>query len=98
MARANGQGDIAGVARGGPRLLVVLDRLNPAERIAFVQHYTFAVSFEEIGSIVGRSPVAARQLASRARRRVQGVGTASRSRPYPETRVVGGMPSTGILG
>jgi len=58
MARAKGQGDIAGVARGGLALLVVLDRLNAAERIAFVLHDTFAVSFEEIGSIVDRSPVA----------------------------------------
>jgi len=56
----------------GPALLVVLDRLTPAERLAFVLHDMFAVSFEEIASIVGRSPGAARQLASRARRRVQG--------------------------
>jgi RNA polymerase sigma factor (sigma-70 family) len=56
----------------GLALLVVLDRLNPAERLAFVLHDLFAMSFEEIGSIVGRSPAAARQLASRARRRVQG--------------------------
>jgi len=56
----------------GLALLVVLDRLNPPERLAFVLHDLFAVSFEEIGSIVGRSPAAARQLASRARRRVQG--------------------------
>jgi hypothetical protein len=51
---------------------VVLDRLNPAERLAFVLHEMFAVSFDEIATIVGRSPDAARQLASRARRRVQG--------------------------
>jgi len=57
----------------GLALLVVLDTLTPAERIAFVLHDTFAVSFEQIGSIVGRSPAAARQLASRARRRVQGI-------------------------
>jgi hypothetical protein len=57
----------------GLTLLVVLDRLTPAERIAFVLHDMFAVSFDEIASIIGRSPSAARQLASRARRRVQGV-------------------------
>ncbi|MGH2754313.1 MAG: sigma-70 family RNA polymerase sigma factor [Actinomycetota bacterium] len=56
----------------GLALLVVLDTLNPAERLAFVLHDMFAVSFEEIGHIVGRSPTAARQLASRARRRVRG--------------------------
>ena len=56
----------------GLALLVVLDRLAPAERLAFVLHDMFAVSFEEIGPIVGRSPEAARQLASRARRRVRG--------------------------
>jgi RNA polymerase sigma-70 factor (ECF subfamily) len=55
----------------GLALLVVLDTLVPAERLAFVLHDIFAVSFEEIASIVGRTPVAARQLASRARRRVQ---------------------------
>jgi len=59
----------------GLALLVVLDRLAPAERLAFVLHDIFAVSFDEIASIVGRSPAAARQLASRARRRVQGAGT-----------------------
>jgi RNA polymerase sigma-70 factor (ECF subfamily) len=56
----------------GLALLVVLDTLDPAERIAFVLHDMFAVSFDEIAAIVGRSPAAARQLASRARRRVQG--------------------------
>jgi RNA polymerase sigma-70 factor (ECF subfamily) len=53
-------------------LLVVLDTLTPAERLAFVLHDLFGVSFDEIAPIVGRSPAAARQLASRARRRVQG--------------------------
>ena len=57
----------------GPALLVVLDTLPPAERLAFVLHDLFAVPFDEIADIVGRSPAAARQLASRARRRVQGV-------------------------
>lgn len=56
----------------GLALLVVLDTLAPAERLAFVLHDVFAVPFEEIGRIVERSPAAARQLASRARRRVQG--------------------------
>jgi RNA polymerase sigma-70 factor (ECF subfamily) len=51
---------------------VVLDTLAPAERVAFVLQDLFAVPFEEIAPLVGRSPVAARQLASRARRRVQG--------------------------
>jgi RNA polymerase sigma factor (sigma-70 family) len=53
-------------------LLVVLETLAPAERLAFVLHDMFAVPFEEIAPIVGRTPSAARQLASRARRRVQG--------------------------
>src|SRR4029077_10986911 len=55
----------------GLALLVVLDTLTPAERLAFVLHDMFAVPFEEIAPIVERSPVATRQLASRARRRVQ---------------------------
>ncbi|MET3292421.1 UNVERIFIED_CONTAM: RNA polymerase sigma factor (sigma-70 family) [Brevibacillus sp. OAP136] len=56
----------------GLAMLVVLGRLNPAERIAFVLHDIFALSFTEIAPIVGRNEAAARQLASRARRRVQG--------------------------
>jgi RNA polymerase sigma-70 factor (ECF subfamily) len=60
-------GDSVGLA-----LLVVLDSLTPAERVAFVLHDVFAVPFDEIAPIVGRTPTAARQLASRARRRVQG--------------------------
>jgi RNA polymerase sigma factor (sigma-70 family) len=59
----------------GLALLVVLDTLAPAERLAFVLHDMFAVPYGEIAAIVGRSPAAARQLASRARRRVQGAGT-----------------------
>jgi RNA polymerase sigma-70 factor (ECF subfamily) len=58
----------------GLALLVVLDRLTPAERLAFVLHDMFAVPFEEIAPIVGRSAEATRQLASRARRRVRGGG------------------------
>ena len=60
----------------GMALLVVLEKLAPAERVAFVLHDMFAVPFEEIGPILDRSPAAARQLASRARRRVQGGETA----------------------
>jgi RNA polymerase sigma-70 factor (ECF subfamily) len=56
----------------GAALLVVLETLAPAERLAFVLHDMFAVPFEEIAPIVGRTPAAARQLASRGRRRVQG--------------------------
>ena len=58
----------------GLALLVVLETLAPAERLAFVLHDMFAVPFEEIAPIVDRSPTAARQLASRARRRVHGMG------------------------
>jgi RNA polymerase sigma factor (sigma-70 family) len=56
----------------GPALMVVLDTLTPAERLAFVLHDIFAVPFDDIAPILERSPVATRQLASRARRRVQG--------------------------
>lgn len=56
----------------GLALLVVLETLGPAERLAFVLHDLFAVPFDDIAPIVGRTPTAARQLASRARRRVQG--------------------------
>jgi|SRR5215510_10280590 len=59
----------------GLALLVVLEKLAPAERLAFVLHDMFGVSFDEIAPIVGRSSTAARQLASRARRRVQGTST-----------------------
>jgi RNA polymerase sigma-70 factor (ECF subfamily) len=56
----------------GLALLVVLDTLPPAERVAFVLHDTFGLPFDEIAAITGRSPAAARQLASRARRRISG--------------------------
>jgi RNA polymerase sigma factor (sigma-70 family) len=59
----------------GVALLVVLDAMAPAERLAFVLHDVFAVPFEEIASTLGRSPAATRQLASRGRRRVQGPRT-----------------------
>jgi RNA polymerase sigma-70 factor, ECF subfamily len=61
----------------GPALLVVLDALTPPERLAFVLHDMFGVPFDEIAPIVERSPSAARQLASRARRRVRGVDAAT---------------------
>ncbi len=65
--------DEALIADGvGLALYVVLETLNPAERLAFVLHDMFAMPYDEIAAIVGRSPEAARQLASRARRRVQG--------------------------
>ncbi|WP_369375861.1 sigma-70 family RNA polymerase sigma factor [Streptomyces sp. cg36] len=60
----------------GPALLVVLDTLSPAERLAFVLHDMFAVPFDDIAPVVGRSTIATRQLASRARRRVQGAEAA----------------------
>ena len=60
----------------GLALLVVLEMLSPAERLAFVLHDIFAVPFDEIAQVVGRSPAAARKLASRARRRVQGAASA----------------------
>ncbi|MDJ1131928.1 sigma-70 family RNA polymerase sigma factor [Streptomyces iconiensis] len=59
----------------GLALLVVLETLTPAERLAFVLHDTFAVPFDDIAPMLGRTPAATRQLASRARRRVRGVGT-----------------------
>jgi RNA polymerase sigma-70 factor (ECF subfamily) len=65
----------------GLALLVVLETLTPAERLAFVLHDMFGVPFEEIGEIVDRSPAAARQLASRARRRVRGAA------PQPDSDV-----------
>jgi RNA polymerase sigma factor (sigma-70 family) len=61
----------------GLAMLVVLETLTPAERVAFVLHDMFAVPFDEVGEIVGRSTDATRQLASRARRRVQGASTVS---------------------
>jgi RNA polymerase sigma factor (sigma-70 family) len=63
----------------GLALLVVLETLAPAERLAFVLHDMFDLSFDEIARITGKSPASARQLASRARRRVQGVPKASRA-------------------
>jgi len=93
--------DLAGAADGsGPEnqavladsvglaLLVVLDTLSPAERLAFVLHDMFAMPFEEIAPIVDRSPAATRKLASRARQRVQGADTAPDSDPTRQREVV----------
>jgi RNA polymerase sigma-70 factor (ECF subfamily) len=72
----------------GLAMLAVLQRLAPAERVAFVLHDVFGVSFEEIAGIVGRSPVAARQLASRGRRRVQGASEEGRAADLARHREV----------
>ncbi|WP_406089166.1 sigma-70 family RNA polymerase sigma factor [Streptomyces sp. NBC_01013] len=72
----------------GLALLVVLDRLAPAERLAFVLHDMFAVPFAEIGSLLDRSPDTARQLASRARRRVKGGATTPADPDLPRRRRV----------
>jgi RNA polymerase sigma-70 factor, ECF subfamily len=69
----------------GAALLVVLEALQPAERLAFVLHDVFAVPFEDIARIVDKSPAATRQLASRARRRVQG---ADRHAPTADRKIV----------
>ncbi|ANS29214.1 RNA polymerase ECF-type sigma factor [Rhodococcus opacus] len=76
-------GDSVGLA-----LLVVLDTLTPAERLAFVLHDMFALSFDEIAPIAGRTPAASRQLASRARRRVQGSGLVPDTDPTRQREVV----------
>jgi len=72
----------------GLALLVVLETLGPAERLAFVLHDMFAVPFDEIAPIVGGSPTAARQLASRARRRVRGAAPVSDADPTRQREVV----------
>lgn len=77
----------------GLALLVVLETLSPAERLAFVLHDLFAVPFDEIAAIAGRSPAAVRQLASRARRRVQ--GAAVRGVEVQGTPVRGPAPDAG---
>ena len=79
----------------GPALLLVLDTLTPAERLAFVLHDMFAVPFPEIADIVGCSPAAARQLASRARRRVQGTSAAFGSGPHLGSSETGPAGRTG---
>ncbi len=72
----------------GLALLVVLERLTPAERLAFVLHDMFDLGFDEIGGVLGRSAVAARQLASRARRRVRGGSPSSAATQSQQRRVV----------
>ncbi|MEU9252980.1 sigma-70 family RNA polymerase sigma factor [Streptomyces sp. NPDC048270] len=72
----------------GLALLVVLDRLTPAERLAFVLHDLFAVPFEDIAPMLDRTPAATRQLASRARRRVKGAPPAPEADPARRRRVV----------
>src|SRR5215212_4233004 len=72
----------------GLALLVVLEKLEPAERLAFVLHDVFGMTFEEIAPIVDRSVVATRQLASRARRRVQGQAPTSDADLRKQRRVV----------
>ncbi|MEV4328616.1 sigma-70 family RNA polymerase sigma factor [Microbispora rosea] len=72
----------------GRALLVVLDTLPPAERVAFVLHDVFAVPFDQIGPIVGRSPVAAKKLASRARHRLRGRPEAAGAEAARHRRVV----------
>src|SRR5215471_1581891 len=73
----------------GLAMLVVLERLPPAERLAFVLHDIFGVPFDEIAPIVGRTPEAARQLASRARRRVRGAAAARAADRARQGEVVG---------
>ncbi len=72
----------------GLALLVVLDTLSPAERLAFVLHDIFAVPFDQIGPILGRSPAAAKQLASRARHRLRGANTPAVADPARQREVV----------
>jgi RNA polymerase sigma-70 factor (ECF subfamily) len=72
----------------GLAMLVVLEKLTPAERLAFVLHDMFALPFDEIAPIVGRTPAAARQLASRARRRVQGAAPALPGDPAEQRRLI----------
>jgi len=72
----------------GLALLVVLDTLTPSERLAFVLHDMFAMPFDEVGAVLGRSPEAARQLASRARRRVRGAPSPDRAADLARQREV----------
>ena len=79
----------------GLAMLVVLETLAPAERVAFVLHDMFSVPFDEVAAIVGRSPSATRQLASRARRRVKGGALEGRTAPGstdPAARGHRGLP------
>src|SRR6185437_9374266 len=76
QSEASPENDVLLAESIAPGLLVILETLTPAERVAFVLHDVFDLSFEEIAPIIGRSEVASRQLASRARRRVRGGDTA----------------------
>jgi len=87
-ADANPESDAMLADSVGLALLVVLETLEPAERLAFVLHDVFGMTFDEIAPIVDRSVVAARQLASRARRRVQGQAPASDADLRQQRRVV----------
>ena len=71
-SESNSEDDVVLADQIGPALLIVLEMLGPAERVAFVLHDLFSLSFEEIAPIVNRTPAATRQLASRARRRIRG--------------------------
>jgi RNA polymerase sigma-70 factor (ECF subfamily) len=82
----------------GLALLVILDTLAPAERVAFVLHDVFAVPFEEIAPIVGRTSTATRQLASRARRRVQGVSTVPNAALTQQREIVTAFLTAARLG
>ena len=89
---ADPEGEALAADAVGAALLVVLESLQPAERLAFVLHDVFAVPFEDIATIVDRSPAAARQLASRARRRVQG---ADRDAPTADREIVDAFVAAG---
>jgi RNA polymerase sigma factor (sigma-70 family) len=82
----------------GLALLVVLDTLSPAERLAFVLHDMFDLPFEEIAPMVGRSATAARQLASRARRRVKGAAVPPDADPARQREVVNAFFAAGRAG
>ena len=90
IARAAGDPEADAVLADsvGLALLVVLETLDPAERLAFVLHDVFGMTFDEIAPIVDRSPVAARQLASRARRRVQGQAPTAETDRREQRRVL----------
>src|SRR6478672_11486096 len=87
-ADANPESDAVLADSVGLALLVVLEKLEPAERLAFVLHDVFGMTFEEIAPIVDRSAIATRQLASRARRRVQGQAPTSETDLRKQRRVV----------
>jgi RNA polymerase sigma-70 factor (ECF subfamily) len=82
----------------GAAMLVVLDRLGPAERVAFVLHDTFGVPFDQIAAIVGRSTEATRQLASRARNRVRGADASGRVTPDRRRELVTAFLAAARLG